>query len=721
MSDDIPVINQILARYPRFYYQDADGNHYKYNDAIAEEGEDYNFQKELVSRVNDLNRPLQIWKQQALEYQYFIYYKINVDNAVSTKLYTPNAPGSYDHYIAPNYYDINDNIIGTDTLLTATYDKVNDWWFYSTSGAEIIPTKKFYIQVIGSDGKTYEKGYPQSATPNGDMYDMDKALDIMGTNFDVPRRVYKSSIAEVDYPRTVPPFYILPNEDDYSYQERMKQHIIDYFTKPYPAVQVFKYYGVMPTIIGRWRDLCHINEDYMVTELCRYNTDGSMASNSDENDGTYFSTTEWSNAVFDIITDLNSVPTNINLPSQDSIEKVIQRAFPLSKKAYFALLTHYPDITKHDPSLNEVEGVAESWPMTLLWQFEDAVVEADISAFVVTPKLDDTQIYPTVDMCAGLVPVSPAVGESISAVQFDTVLNSALYADFNLGTYLSHTYADSYWNCIALDSGLKSLAGYPTTGYNSTSYGCPGTKAWANPTLINDTSTANYASAAYGGNAQTEFCIGAFSLGIPGDATITRVTVETNHKQYINGSGYVYDFYEYIRLADGQATNTYGDEYSANNTWRTHLWDSDVNNWDNDDNQIFYFTPANVNTMLVGFTTSLCASGCTAYLNYIRVTAYYYFQNGQYVTQAVSLPGGSSWSTVNVWPYIPTPGSQNMTFDVLGDGDAVRLSNQPGGAIDISGLSDSQVKVRCNLWSSIVSSTPSLTPITIQTKKPFTF
>ena len=56
----------------------------------------------------------------------------------------------------------------------------------------------------------------------------------------------------------------------------------------------------------------------------------------------YMMTSEWHPCVFDIHATLENIPINISEPSPDEISDLLERTFPLSKRAYFTLIIATP-------------------------------------------------------------------------------------------------------------------------------------------------------------------------------------------------------------------------------------------------------------------------------------------------------------------------------------------------------------------------------------------
>lgn len=121
------------------------------------------------------------------------------------------------------YYDFPYNQISTgwrkvyekeyDPKTAVVYDMITTHFY----------TKKFYVEVFfeGVD-YPYQVGFPCDKDASEDsMYHINDNIDKWGEYFGLKRRLYKTNIAEEDYPFTYPPYYPYNIEQDYWYYKRL--------------------------------------------------------------------------------------------------------------------------------------------------------------------------------------------------------------------------------------------------------------------------------------------------------------------------------------------------------------------------------------------------------------------------------------------------------------------------------------------------------------------
>lgn len=138
---------------------------------------------------------------------------------------------------------------------------------YETIDSEnIIPDKKYKIQVETYNEEKIIKGYPENDTLLGDEFDHDQTLDIIGSLANIPRKEYQPPETEL-YPLTEPPYNNKTTEDDYYYKERIKKYLQEYHEKPAPLLELWKLFGVEDsTIQNREYRLCKMFEESLHSE-----------------------------------------------------------------------------------------------------------------------------------------------------------------------------------------------------------------------------------------------------------------------------------------------------------------------------------------------------------------------------------------------------------------------------------------------------------------------
>lgn len=310
------TLEQFLNFYPKFFYPGSDGNHYKYAELMSDAWLAVKNQRTRVDLANRLERPIKIWREQASAHQYTIHWEVNLTNIKEVKFFeganevTAYSSGTLDE--------------GTDTYSNS----------YPGYSATTIPTSTYHIEVTDYDENTFGKGIPENETALGDIYDHDAALDLLGARFSVPRRIYVELANNADLSQTSPQYCTEPTEPDYYYEKRIINYMENVGTVKQAILELEKLYDIPPVVEGRWRSICHINEDVMV-----HDESASYAK--------YVQTDEWNPAVVDISVDLDKIPINLDVVSGDVATDIMRQASPMSKKFYFNLLGHFSDDYPH--------------------------------------------------------------------------------------------------------------------------------------------------------------------------------------------------------------------------------------------------------------------------------------------------------------------------------------------------------------------------------------
>lgn len=81
------TLNEVLDGYPRMFYRETDGNHYKFNKILADEIQGLKQQKTILEFASAIKRPIKIWKEQTTPNKYSINYEIKLNNIKRVILY----------------------------------------------------------------------------------------------------------------------------------------------------------------------------------------------------------------------------------------------------------------------------------------------------------------------------------------------------------------------------------------------------------------------------------------------------------------------------------------------------------------------------------------------------------------------------------------------------------------------------------------------------------
>lgn len=320
------ILKEFLDKYPQFYYREPEGNHHKYSSVLAEAFREKRSADKLVGLFQDVNRPIRIWREQEQEYLYNLRYDVNLDDIRRVRFYR-------DEYVSENVNYTKKLLHDSGELPEGTHHYKGE--YNTTDPINIIPNLRFYLEVDTWDEDFYTKGFPENNTPQGDKYDHDQGLDILGNYYGVPRRIHKTNLTPYQYPYTYPQYCIDETEWDYTYENRIKQCMIDYREMKLVEAEIKKHFNIIPKVEGRWRHICRQNISDMAP------LDNAQ----------YMATKEWNSGVFDITSDLKHVPPNLNPPDVDVMQGIVNKAFPLGKKAYYHISGRYP--TASDPPLED--------------------------------------------------------------------------------------------------------------------------------------------------------------------------------------------------------------------------------------------------------------------------------------------------------------------------------------------------------------------------------
>ena len=649
-------IDELLKRWPNWYYTEEDGNNYKWAVTRAAALQMLSTDEYITDLADRITRPIKLWREQYLQYIYKICFEINIDDIKQVKLY--EATG--DTVI----YDSGVLDEGTDTLS----DDI------TLTSVDIIPTTQYYIYVIDYEGNEFIKGIPENDEAVGDEYDHDPALDVWGVLWDIPRRTYKSTVEESDYPTTNPPYHINLTEQDYEYEQRIKRYMTHYQELPLPVCEVEKFFDIQPTIEGRWRHIIHQDVDVMV------------APDDPTGVGKYMASTEWDSPVFDINANFDNIPSNIDVPTSSSILNILIKASPLSKKIYF--------------TLSSSQTANETYMLNDLINYQ---------------LKHNLNYYNLIDVLTGLATYQPgeyysfinSIGRALNIPNDIMCLNDSVIAQRYPNAYYHDTNTD--WatdtmnNCIYL-SGYARLAQSLTSQKDGTwaaDSNEPGYGAWVDVNNVKD-SDSDYSYFVKNGTSKTssKILLANFGFNIPSGATITGVKVSVTCKGNVNG---------YVGL--------YSNVPTMIGNWKNSSWTSDFTTVEyGGDGDLWGATSISRDTVnapnfAIGIYTNTSADTWLAQVRYITVTIYYAAPNSGYV-QTATIPvseAGTAWHKLETSQTIPAQcGSNALLYDILdASDDSVLLADQTP-PVDISSLDYEDLKVKAKFNTTTAGYTPLL-------------
>lgn len=628
------IFKKILDGYPEFYYREPDGNHYKYHKIVAEGFHDLLQQKTIIEKDCLVDRPVKIWKEQIIPNQFSVNYELHLEDLKQVQLYKDGA---------------TPELLEDSGILELG---VNDYsGSYKGTSESIIPTEKYFVLVEDYNENIFYKGIPENMEAQGDKYDHDEALDRVGENLGIPRREFNNAeLTEADYPDTYPSYCNDPSEDDYRYEQRIKEYMGELPDKPLPTMELKKYFGIEPVIEGRWRYV------------------GRM--NSAEQNKKFMRTANWNSAVFDVYADLTNIPKNIAVPSISIINSILTKTFPISKVAYFSFID-----TSHN--VQEALKLVDSFSYRLNRTFEILKLTSLFNVTANTTPGDNLKLKESVSlkstMSEGL-----KLKDSVTGYQ----MNIATYNSANMGNG-SCDGSEVSSDGLTLDSSLKSQSCNPYYAYDS----APGTLGWTSQQAI-ESEDDNYATC-YGASSSPSLQLHGkeFPFNVPDGAKVLGVELRflSDVNTYLVKSGS-------IGVITPEGTETFGISFSNDPHWPEKAvgGSNDLLGYD-------HLTGADLKALDMYIEDDDVPKTCDLYVKWFRVTAWWQNMNGAWTSPVQALPTGGAWYYVDGSVSAPAGvGDNPVLVDILDGSDNVLLADKKF-PVDISGITASNIKVRVKL------------------------
>lgn len=313
-NPDSNLLQRTKKKYPHFLDKSSNSNLSKHllvlNDLWLDLFQDINTVK--LARV--LDRPIQIKKSQSEFYKASYLFKVKLPHLKVVEI-------------------LQDG----EVVKTFTFDNLNHSeveYQINVTDTNIIPVVDFMVKVTTFDEYYYEKGYPENDVLEGNSYDHDYNLDILGDLYNV-RRFNHLSVDDYDLPHTLPPYFDGATEDDYYFMERIKYYLEHFDSVPLPLLEFHKYYGL---------DAEMINRHYSISKQEGGSDLGSYMDTPSFPVEEYMATKEyWNSCVYDINCEYDYFPTNLRKPSDTEINDIFIRNMNIVDSAFFNL-----DVTSHE-------------------------------------------------------------------------------------------------------------------------------------------------------------------------------------------------------------------------------------------------------------------------------------------------------------------------------------------------------------------------------------
>lgn len=240
-----------LDRWPRFLDKHEDSNFCKVNHPIFTVLMCYRQACFIESLSMDLERPIQIWKEQSKPKEYTLHFIVHLPyiELVEVEFYEHK----YDTVPSDSWeytFDVADETSIIEDTVTRTCD-------------DVIPDSRLVVRLKTFTEYYLSKGFPESDTvtydsdnhPVSSLYQHELCLDELGGLFNVPRLQFKPT---TDYEHTYPAYNDQLTEDDYHYAQRIREYMSNYGKKSLPLLEILKQYRIDSSISNMKRKICHM-------------------------------------------------------------------------------------------------------------------------------------------------------------------------------------------------------------------------------------------------------------------------------------------------------------------------------------------------------------------------------------------------------------------------------------------------------------------------------
>lgn len=671
------ILEKLLTEYPAFFDKTPGTNHYKWVDILASGIRQVQRDAKIVGLAKNLRRPIQIWKTQLLGYNYQMNFRVEIPEMVSIEIFQDDGTLLYDFIIPEGEESFSFN--------------------FQKASEELIPSDKYYIEINDKDGNVFKKGFPENDTPLGDIYDKDAALDKLGENYGVPRRTYDYTRVEYDwdYANTDPPYCNSETEWDACYEARLFRHIENIKARPLPTTEIKRLFSIDPTIEGRWRHVCKMNQDLQ--------------------DSKFMSTEEWNSAVFDVSVNLDEVPLNIKIPSTLQIQNVIDKSFPLSKKGYF-------EMTITESVESEIMGLADTIRFKMASEYVRNTLNEAYALIVESNITEQAVLAENMSFKSHSPERNEGLYEEVNAYEFAVMSNPQNRSDFdNQGTH-SHTWAYTDGTSDFLALYYRYLDTWKD-GPNTSSQGNENYVNWVDLVKINSgvVGAATCTTTSNTGNGRYSEAIFArnFGFNVPSDAIITGVLVRILRS--CSRANAVKDGQLYLLNTSANATGT-------NNASNTYYSTSTQEVWYGGSDKLFgcALTPAWVNHSNFGVHYRIRSEyngSSTTNVAWIAMAVSYLLASGVWTSQTiVKAVNQISWGKFRLGD-LYYPGNTNVYTEIIKASDGTVLKTIPAQNnidVDISDIENTDIKLKWHARSYVNGNSPHIKSMKLTNKKEYT-
>jgi hypothetical protein len=330
------ILQQFIDEYPMFYDFKTGTDNLKFASVVAYFLKDLDTQRVKIDNSKDIERPLQLYRNQTSDYEFNLMFEVHLLDIKRIILYLSPTP-SPDVIL----FDSGEIPIGTNIYRGTEFRRT----------AAVISNEKYYLEVTDWHDHTFYNGFPENDIPQGDIYDKDTDIDVIGKFYGIPRRTYQAVTDSTLYSQTSPPYCVSRTynnnttdtlEWDYTYKERIKEIMQNKLDKSLAELEFYRLFGVYPSISNRRHSLFVMGNEIPGDPLESSKMYSEVNSPSEPN-AKFLMTQEWltftekwgewNSCVYDITAVLESIKPNIKPPSSNEVELLLSRTLGISKLA----------------------------------------------------------------------------------------------------------------------------------------------------------------------------------------------------------------------------------------------------------------------------------------------------------------------------------------------------------------------------------------------------
>lgn len=240
MSKKETLQEKLLNYYPAFLTRLPDTIQYKFIRTIRNSLLPIQTTLKILDLQENLDRPIQIWKEQKEPYKYDLHFQVNIDNISQIEIYKQNTETEEDELIT-----LND---GTSARFTYSIEEEKNQFYYilqDITSIKPISDDKYYIHITTHDEYEFYKGYPENDYPITDYLTITENTNPDGT------------------------YYL-------EFKTQNINNIYEFKIETYTPNENKNQYTLTETLTANYNNNWNNNEDYL-TKIDKYLTDNPTA------------------------------------------------------------------------------------------------------------------------------------------------------------------------------------------------------------------------------------------------------------------------------------------------------------------------------------------------------------------------------------------------------------------------------------------------------------